>query len=260
MKYAIVDGKKREAQKSGELGKCICCGKDTIAHCGKIKVNHWKHKSLQVCDSWSELETEWHRSWKNQFPSNFQEVVMKDLDSGEKHIADIYNAKQDVVIEIQNSPITIEEINSREQYYNKLIWIVNLQPYIDNIKLHENILNGIYDAVYLFWQPNLNKRIKELRNIGNYFEAEKIKNEEDEYYSYLYNKYYFHNSHLVNAEDDYFLLEWKYQHKRWNYTSAHLFFDLGDSYVYMVLESIKIWNGFIVKRFKKEKFISKYSK
>lgn len=82
-------------------------------------INHWKHKSLEKCDSWSEPETEWHRGWKNNFPKEFQEVVKFNEVTGEKHIADIHNTNNNLTIEIQHSPITQEEIKSREAFLRK---------------------------------------------------------------------------------------------------------------------------------------------
>lgn len=55
-------------------------------------------------------------------------------------------------------------------------------------------------------------------------------------------------------------MEWKYQHKRWNEVRMPLFFDIGDSFVYRCIESIKIWNGFIVKRYSKEIFLNHYKR
>ena len=57
--------------------------------CGKVKVNHWAHKGNRNCDTWWEPETEWHRSWKNNFASEWQEIILADEITGEKHIADV---------------------------------------------------------------------------------------------------------------------------------------------------------------------------
>lgn len=52
---------------------------------------------------------------------------------------------------------------------------------------------------------------------------------------------------------------WKYQHKCWNITTVPLFFDLGDEFIYMNKEILKIGYGFLVKRFYKSEFIEKYN-
>lgn len=50
---------------------------------------HWAHKGRLPCDPWWEPETEWHRMWKDYFPSQNQEVVHFDAATGEKHVADV---------------------------------------------------------------------------------------------------------------------------------------------------------------------------
>jgi competence CoiA-like predicted nuclease len=107
------------------VGICYCCQEAMIAKCGDIKIHHWAHKTLQECDHWWENETNWHRQWKDRFPIEWQEIVKRDADIGEKHIADIYNPIKDLVIEFQNSPIKGQEIQAREKYYKRMLWLLN---------------------------------------------------------------------------------------------------------------------------------------
>ena len=123
MKFAIVDNEKKEAEK-GLKGLCPICQQPVIAKCGKYKINHWAHKSLEHCDNWWENETEWHRQWKNTFPVEWQEIVAIDEKTGEKHIADI-KTNCDMVVEFQHSNISEEERISREKFYKNMIWIVD---------------------------------------------------------------------------------------------------------------------------------------
>ena len=123
MKFAIVDGIKAEA-KPKLKGTCNYCGSEMIARCGRHKIWHWAHKSKADCDPWWESEGEWHRNWKNHFPIEWQEVIHTDINTGEKHIADVKNPFG-LVIEFQNSNIKPEEKESREKFYNEMIWVVN---------------------------------------------------------------------------------------------------------------------------------------
>ncbi len=123
MKFAIVNNEKIEAAK-GLSGICPICQEKVIPKCGKYRINHWAHKNLSHCDKWWENETEWHRSWKNMFPKDWQEVVAYDDNTGEKHIADI-KTKADLVVEFQHSRISEEERISRESFYNKMLWVVD---------------------------------------------------------------------------------------------------------------------------------------
>ena len=84
MKFATVDGCKTEALK-GAKGICPNCESELIAKCGKFKMSHWSHKGVRNCDSWWEPETEWHRSWKNNFPDEWQEHILSDEITNEKH-------------------------------------------------------------------------------------------------------------------------------------------------------------------------------
>ena len=123
VRYAIVDGKRTEAEPRLR-GVCQCCGGQTVAKCGEHVVWHWAHRQREDCDPWWESETEWHRSWKDRFPPDWQEVVHCDPVTGEQHIADV-KTPHGLVIEIQNSPIRPEEMRSREEFYRSMIWIVN---------------------------------------------------------------------------------------------------------------------------------------
>lgn len=103
------------------------CGAAAIAKCGEKVVWHWAHAGQRHCDPWWENETEWHRSWKQCFPEEQREIVMFAPD-GEKHIADV-RTPNGMVVEFQNSPMAPEELRSREQFYGKMLWVVNAAPF-----------------------------------------------------------------------------------------------------------------------------------
>jgi|688.fasta_scaffold204294_1 competence protein CoiA len=122
MKYGLVNGEKTSASPK-LFGYCPLCGGQLVSKCGNTKVHHWAHKNTKECDSWWERETQWHRDWKNCFPVEWQEVVHKDQ-SGEKHIADI-KTPDGLVVEFQHSHVTREERDSRETFYEHIIWVVD---------------------------------------------------------------------------------------------------------------------------------------
>jgi hypothetical protein len=122
MKFALVDGARKEALPSLK-GICPCCGSRMLARCGEVRVFHWAHKGRRNCDSWWENETEWHRSWKNQFPNDWQEIIHYSS-NGEKHISDIQTSSG-WVLEFQHSYLKPEERRSRENFYKQLIWVIN---------------------------------------------------------------------------------------------------------------------------------------
>ena len=122
MKYALVNEDRCEA-KPDLAGNCPCCGSQVLAKCGAVNIWHWSHKGRRNCDPWWENETEWHRAWKGQFPKEWQEIPQL-ADGGEKHIADV-KTDRGYVIEFQHSAIKPEERQAREDFYKKMLWVVD---------------------------------------------------------------------------------------------------------------------------------------
>lgn len=123
MRYALVDGVKSEALPKGR-GICRACEGEVVAKCGKFKVWHWSHKSLTDCDRWWESETDWHRNWKDKFPKDWQEIILRDQVSQEKHIADV-RTEHGVVVEFQRSSIDPTEVSARENFYQRMVWVID---------------------------------------------------------------------------------------------------------------------------------------
>lgn len=121
MKYAIVNGQRREALRE-LMGTCPVCEVPVRPRCGRIRVPHWYHPPGIVDHRW-EPETEWHRKWKDFFPQECQEVYHR-AENGEKHLADVKTAHGQV-LEFQHSAISEEERSSREAIYQIMCWVVN---------------------------------------------------------------------------------------------------------------------------------------
>lgn len=122
MRFALVNDELQEA-KPGLSGKCKCCGHLTTAKCGRVKIWHWAHSGKRICDTWWENESEWHRSWKNYFPTDWQEFIHHDS-NGERHIADI-KTSQGYILEFQHSYLNSEERKKRTEFYGKVAWVVD---------------------------------------------------------------------------------------------------------------------------------------
>lgn len=124
MLFALV-GDKRDRARPELEGICPYCRQKVIAKCGNLRIHHWAHyNNRRKCDSWWEPETEWHWTWKNEFPAEWQEVVLTDEMSGERHVADV-QTEHGIVIEFQHSHIQQAERISREQFYKSMIWVVD---------------------------------------------------------------------------------------------------------------------------------------
>ncbi|MBB4427864.1 hypothetical protein GGD66_006447 [Bradyrhizobium sp. CIR48] len=123
MKYALVAKQRVEAFPGGKA-TCSRCNGEVIAKCGSQRMSHWAHRGLQDCDSWVEKETEWHRAWKDRFPSEFQETILHDEATGERHVADVCTS-HGLVIEFQHSYLDSKERVARESFYSNMLWIVD---------------------------------------------------------------------------------------------------------------------------------------
>lgn len=137
MLFALVDDKK-VLPNPNTTAKCPFCGKKVLSKCGDIKAWHWAHSRGISCDSWYEPETYWHKNWKLTFGKENCEVKIERNNSW--HIADV-KTKENVVIELQNSPIQKSIIQEREFFYGeKMIWLINGIDFKNNfhIKVSDN--------------------------------------------------------------------------------------------------------------------------
>jgi len=141
MHFAISNDQRIEAT-PGARGVCPGCNAEMLARCGTKKVWHWAHKGRRHCDHWWENETQWHRDWKNRFPTDWQEIPARD-DSGELHIADVKTASG-LVIEFQHSAIKPEEVAKRTKFYDKVIWIVDANRRPTDRAQYERMLSENY--------------------------------------------------------------------------------------------------------------------
>jgi competence protein CoiA len=123
MQYALVEGL-RHVPEPNLKGVCPVCSEPAVSKCGPLLLWHWAHLGKRHCDPWWENETDWHRTWKSKFPPECREVVHFDNATGEKHVADV-KTHRGVVVEFQNSPISVSELRARELFYGQLLWIVN---------------------------------------------------------------------------------------------------------------------------------------
>ncbi len=123
MRFALVNDERTEAAPK-LAGTCPGCLQPVIAKCGTKRINHWAHRAETACDRWWEPETAWHRAWKNNFPVEWQENIRHDVQTGEKHIADVLTS-HGLVIEFQHSHIDPTERMARERFYRNMVWVVD---------------------------------------------------------------------------------------------------------------------------------------
>lgn len=122
MHLALVNGE-RTPPAPKINGTCPVCGAPMLAKCGTIRVHHWAHQGVRVCDDWWERELAWHRDWKNNFPLHWQESI-RFANDGEKHVADV-RTDAGLVIEFQHSALKPAEREAREKFYGKMVWVID---------------------------------------------------------------------------------------------------------------------------------------
>ena len=110
----------------GEKYLCPVCNNPVVVKAAKSDNvrTHFAHKRNTLClDEWKHDMSDWHFEWQSKFPIESREVfVEKD---GVVHRADIL--LNDTVIEFQHSPISGEEFEARNSFYNscgyRVVWL-----------------------------------------------------------------------------------------------------------------------------------------
>ena len=285
MKFALNEPTdERIEPKVGLIGICPSCKGKVISKCGKINVYHWAHKIDFNCDTWWEPETIWHRDWKNKFPKHWQEIIKYQADNGEKHIADIYNPFKELVIEFQNSKINSDELFQREQFYGKMIWVLNgnklkleisslyqLNSYNveklrkkivaeliqKNVELRSEIRKQFDEFGYHNKENTQNMLNKISQMQSDVVENEKLIkeisrfNELKDFRKFFDLENYFKRKSR-KTESIYLQYSWKYRSKIWRAATKPMFIDLGNELIFLK-------NDFIAMKVSYESFIKKYN-
>jgi competence protein CoiA len=159
MEFALVNGQRHRAEPQ-LAGTCPVCGDRMLSKCGTKVLWHWAHYGRKHCDPWWENETEWHRSWKACFPEDWREQVHFD-GRGEKHVADV-KTPAGTVLEFQNSAMSPQELQAREQFYGNMLWIVNGTPFINQFfilgRMPSQEVDWVNDIVFAPQQHNTRGR------------------------------------------------------------------------------------------------------
>lgn len=243
MQYGYVNGLRMLAAK-GLKGACNGCGTKLIAKCGDIKIHHWAHASKKECDPWWENETEWHREWKDLFPETYREVVIRN--STEFHRADIRTGNG-LVIEFQNSQLSLEQMKSREEFYKKLIWVLNGKKF-----------KG-FKVSYGIPDPEDNE-LKDYEILGNLAVSYLPKDQRfwPKRMRTVYQRIHPRLSHIkISPKHDAF--KWKYIHKTWSYAKCPVLIDLGGHFLYEIKTKKQDSVDFLyLKKVSKNEFINAF--
>lgn len=119
---------------------CPMCNQKLTPKCGNIKIHHFAHKGVRDCDPWYEPISDWHLSWQ-QLAFPFTEVAIER--NGVKHRADIAYPSG-LIIEIQNSKLSLEEKIERERFYQNMFWILNAKEWGIQITEEANVFKELF--------------------------------------------------------------------------------------------------------------------
>lgn len=125
------DGNFIYASKSDKNTECYCqeCHERLVLKKGLIKRPYFSHKANTDCNYGkdSDNKSEWHIRMQDYFPEEDQEVRFVDEETGEYHIADVFDEKTNTVFEFQKSHIEIEEFLKRSIFHIKngrrIVWV-----------------------------------------------------------------------------------------------------------------------------------------
>ena len=111
--------------------ECFCpvCGETLTHKRGKHNRAHFAHKQKSNCfmNLNKDYMGEWHIRMQSFFPKEKREYRFHDNDTGETHIADVFDEETNTVIEFQHSQINEDEYLSRTNFHLKngrrIVWI-----------------------------------------------------------------------------------------------------------------------------------------
>jgi competence protein CoiA len=154
MIWASIDNEKVEATPSRK-GICPHCKGKVRSRCGDVNAWHWAHFEGENCDPWYEPESYWHIHWKLTFGKDNAECRIEK--NNKWHIADILT-NENVVIELQNSPIQKPVIREREEFYGeRMLWVINGHCFKENFTIKD------FDNLWLPWIKRHNLPIEKTK-------------------------------------------------------------------------------------------------
>lgn len=164
-------------------------------------------------------ESVWHRQWKEAFPISFREKTFYSEEQGCHHRADVHTPCG-TTIEFQHSPISLQELRSRENFYPNLVWVVNGKkfkgfkilkhlPDVDDPKLADYEFSQTANLT-LFRKTELHSPKPRLLSLSH-----------PELFG-------------LKLTSHYFSFTWKHPHKVWYQAQCPMIFDLGGYFLYQL--------------------------
>lgn len=133
------------ATKEIRRARCLCCNTEVIAKTGNFVIWHWSHRADSQCPS-SKGKGEFHYRFQKLFELN--EIEVKS-EKWQNNIADIciYDHRLPdgyLVVELQHSPISVEEVESRNKAYKNILWVVDVDNRVREPRWSQCFNNVVY--------------------------------------------------------------------------------------------------------------------
>lgn len=179
------NGNRLYADTASKEDKCFCpyCDEQLILKKGQIRVPYFSHRVKSDCiyNTDKDYKSEWHIRMQNYFPRESLEVRFIDENTKERHIADVFLTRENIVIEFQHSPIQSDEFYSRSLFHinngRKVIWVFDESK--ENPKEndkgrlrpeHYSSNNWIYKNLYFKWIRNPRSFLIKGLSIPNFYQ------------------------------------------------------------------------------------------
>lgn len=164
-------------------------------------------------------ESPWHRNWKKAFPESFREVSFVDEQRGDLHRADVHTPCG-TTLEFQNSPICLSELESREAFYPKLVWVLNGKKFKGfRILKHLPDVDDPRLGDYEFCHSD---HLSMIRKTDLLQGRTKVLN------------FYHPELRTVELTSHYYSFCWKQPHRVWYQAKAPIIVDLGGHFLYQM--------------------------
>ncbi|MDR0299057.1 MAG: competence protein CoiA [Streptococcaceae bacterium] len=145
---------------------CPACKSEVRLRCGPIKIPHFAHLSLEVCEVWSENESEQHLSLKKAI---YDWVKPYEKVEVEKYLPELNQTpdlliNNKIAIEIQCSRLSIKRLKERTDTYRKygyyVVWMLGKDLWLsDRISpLQKQFLYFSQNLGFYYWELDLTKK------------------------------------------------------------------------------------------------------
>ena len=134
MFFALDENGVRVNAEDGIFSNCVCpaCRNPVKQRRGDTNRHHFAHikKDLSCPFEYNKdyvNMSEWHIRMQGYFPKKHREHIFTDMETGEKHIADVYIEEINTVLEFQYSSLKKQEFLDRTMFHLKegrrLVWL-----------------------------------------------------------------------------------------------------------------------------------------